>query len=382
MKAKIDAAAPNADPIAKFYALEKLSKLLAPEERMQMQMYMMQNREALQLGLAQMRIDAANARAADTRAAAGSRADEAGWQFITKPDGSIVRANTRTGQVQPTTLDPGSGKMGQTAKPADQSEVDYWSRVLQNGGHLPPGLSRTPTGSQLVQAIMADMAKKGSMPQGMTPEEFIANVATVKADDRSLSNMTKMADAATSFERTASQNFDLALKLSKDAVPTDLGPFFNRWVESGQTQFGDLNVPPYVTAMLTGANEYAKIMSGSTGAQGSTVDSRREAAELFSPYLSSGQIERVVAVAKADMGNRKQSLYGQIDDIKGRLRSAGSKTPTATQGQPGAPPAPATQSGAPQPAQQGAAPKPGDVVDGYRFKGGNPADQTNWERVQ
>ncbi len=28
------------------------------------------------------------------------------------------------------------------------------------------------------------------------------------------------------------------------------------------------------------------------------------------------------------------------------------------------------------------APQPGQVEDGYRFKGGNPADQSNWERVQ
>jgi hypothetical protein len=137
-----------------------------------------------------------------------------------------------------------------------------------------------------------------------------------------------MADAATSFERTASQNFDLALKLSKDAVPTDWGPWLNKWIENGETQAGNTNVPPYVTAMLTGANEYAKIMSGATGAQGATVDSRREAAELFSPYLSAGQIARVVAVAKADMENRKSSLYGQIDDIKDRLRASGSTAPT------------------------------------------------------
>jgi len=31
--------------------------------------------------------------------------------------------------------------------------------------------------------------------------------------------------------------------------------------------------------------------------------------------------------------------------------------------------------------EKGKAPKPGDVVDGYRFKGGNPNDQKNWEPV-
>lgn len=34
-----------------------------------------------------------------------------------------------------------------------------------------------------------------------------------------------------------------------------------------------------------------------------------------------------------------------------------------------------------QPAAPAGGPKAGDVVDGYRFKGGNPADQNNWEPV-
>lgn len=218
-------------------------------------------------------------------------------------------------------------KAGGGIQDVPDTEIDYWSRVITNGGTFPPGLSRTAAGSNLVRAVMKNMAESGD------PDEFIANIATKKADATSLSNMTRMADAATSFERTASQNFDLALKLSKDAVPTDWGPWLNKFIETAETQEGNKDVPPYVAAMLTAANEYAKIMSGSTGAQGSTVDSRREAAELFSPYLSAGQIDRVVAVAKRDMANRKQSLYGQIDDIKSRLRVAGSKEPTATLGQ-------------------------------------------------
>ena len=210
-----------------------------------------------------------------------------------------------------------------------EGDVDYWAKVLKSGGHLPPGLARTAAGSQFVQRVMAKIPGMS----GGDPGSFIENASTVKADDRSLSNMTKMADAATSFERTANMNFDTALRLSKDAVPTDWGPWLNKFIETGETQAGNTEIPPYVTAMLTAANEYAKIMSGSTGAQGSTVDSRREAAELFSPYLSAGQIDRVVAIAKNDMANRKQSLYGQIDDIKARLHSAGSGQPTATQGQ-------------------------------------------------
>ena len=42
----------------------------------------------------------------------------------------------------------------------------------------------------------------------------------------------------------------------------------------------------------------------------------------------------------------------------------------------GGPPAPSAGAGAPQ-----GAPKPGTVMQGYRFKGGDPGDRNNWERV-
>lgn len=272
------------------------------------------------------------------------RAGQAGWQVLSDPTntddkGNPVQYRYNAGTGQSTTLDGkqpyapgGAAKMGGAGQTNQvqftDSDRKFWASVIKSGGSFPPGLARTAAGSKFVQEVMKEVAGSGS-----EPGQYIAGKAGVQADERSLSNMTKMADAATSFERTASENFDLALKLAPKGVPTNWGPFINRWVEKGMTMTGDKDVPPYVTALLTAANEYAKIMSGSTGAQGSTVDSRREAAEMFSPYLNQGQIDAVVKVAKTDMANRKGSLYGQIDDIKARLRAAGSTEPTETQGQ-------------------------------------------------
>jgi hypothetical protein len=237
--------------------------------------------------------------------------------------------------------------------PATPQAVEYWANVIERGGALPPGLARTKEGAQLVLQLMKRIPN-----DAVSPEDFVVKHATVKADQTSLTNMTKMRDAAVSFEETAKLNFDKALSL-KTAVP-DWGPFINRWIMEGETMTGDTSVPPYVAALLTAATEYAKVMSGSTGAQGSTVDARREAAERISPYLNSGQIDEVVKVLKADMDNRQQSLDVQVDDIKKRIGAPAGTTPQPT-------PTPTTA------APAGAVPVPDaykNDPDGTKYNGG------------
>ena len=320
----IEKVMPGASDEAKVGALMMLHNYLAPEAKQQMAVMMAEFKGQMQqqlrdtetpfqkqeLGLRERELAD---REANAQNKPGQIVQQGGKTYRIGPPGTAPEEIKFPGEGPVTKI--GSASSGEPASP---SEVQFWTKVVSQGGTLPPGLSRTAAGSNMVRQVMAGVAQSGT-----GAGQYVANQAGTKANASSLTNMTKMSDAATSFERTASENFDLALKLSKGAVPTDWGPWLNKFIETGETQAGNKEVPPYVTAMLTGANEYAKIMSGSTGSQGSTVDSRREAAELFSPYLSAGQIERVVAVAKADMANRKQSLYGQVDDIKERLKTGG-----------------------------------------------------------
>jgi hypothetical protein len=44
-------------------------------------------------------------------------------------------------------------------------------------------------------------------------------------------------------------------------------------------------------------------------------------------------------------------------------------------------PGPKAQEAAPKSTAVPGAPKAGDVMDGYKFKGGDPADKANWEKV-
>jgi hypothetical protein len=115
----------------------------------------------------------------------------------------------------------------------------------------------------------------------------------------------------------------------KGGIPTDSGPWINSWVQTGKVGFGDPNIPPYMVALLTGANEYAKIIAGATGAQGSTVDSRREAAEMFKSAYNYDQIKKAIDAAKNDMENKKQSYRDMASDIKDRIAGvrSGKKMP-------------------------------------------------------
>jgi hypothetical protein len=213
------------------------------------------------------------------------------------------------------------------------SDLDYEAEKYRRTGKMPQlGLGSAGSAGQNRANIikraneLATIEMRGDIvPQGaLTGDYDLGGQYARAADKTSLSNLTKIADSAISYEETASRNFDLALKLAPGSIPSDWGPWINKWAESGETAFGGENVPSYVTALLTGANEYAKVMSGATGAQGATVDARREAAERFSPYLSTGQIKGVIDVAKKDMDNRKDALTSQLDLIKGRI--SGEKT--------------------------------------------------------
>jgi len=322
MAQAIDKANPGADPTVKFLALSQYAKLMQPEDKAALQMMLMQNREQFALALKDMQI-----RAADDRVRLAADKPQQG-QIFQQPDGSFVRVTPQG--VQPIQgLQPGATKPGtpsQNKSPLTDAAAERYAKIFQTTGYLPPGIARSSA------AIAQIMNKTGDTG---TPGEFVANLATRQADTKSLANLTKIADAATSYENTAIRNFDQALRYKSQLSTTDWGPWFNKWIVEGDKALGDPTAPAYVVALLTAANEYAKVMSGGTGAAPSTEGSRREAYEMFSPYLNQGQIEQVIAVAKQEMENRRQELYAGVDDVKARLRGAGTDTKTPVGHTPG-----------------------------------------------
>lgn len=202
---------------------------------------------------------------------------------------------------------------------------DVWDATISyvQTGKMPTLGMKAGFRDQIVTTVPAVLAAFN-----IAPSEMASRGAEFKVNTVRLTAMEKMSDSALAYEDTAIRNFDKAMELAPAAVP-DWGPYLNRWIMEGETMLGDTNVPPYVAAVLTASTEYAKVMSGSTGAQASTDSARREAAERFSPYLNKGQIAAVVDLAKNDMKNRKSALTDRIAQIRGDLRG-GQAAPSTT----------------------------------------------------
>ena len=227
-------------------------------------------------------------------------------------------------------LPEGTGLTRVGTKPAggnvSDMQAEWVASYIQSTGSWPVGSGRNQQLQNKVEQLLAQ--------KGVDPQKIAQASGTFKADSGALAQATKLTAATESYEATALKNLDVATKLIHQAAPTDWGPAINKWIETGETFVGSTTVPPSVAAVVTLANEYAKVMSGATGAAAPAEGARAEAARILNPYFSSGQWDSVVdKVIKPDMNNRIESLYNEQDIIQSRIGRGGqarrSPTPEA-----------------------------------------------------
>lgn len=333
----INSRLPNATPEAKVRVLNNLFPMMSTIAKDQYAKTI----QAMEFGL---KLEETKQQHADTAAyretmarIAGQKADQGedrgGTPFQPtdaegKPLGPPV--SIRGSQATPIRGMPeGAGLTKVGTKPAggnvSDAQAEWVANYIQTTGNWPVGSGRNQALQNKVEQILAT--------KGVDPQKVAQAAGTFRADQTSLAAATKLADAATSYEKTARKNLDTATNLIHQAAPTNWGPALNKWIETGNTFVGDPTVPASVAAVITLANEYAKVMSGSTGAAAPTEGARAEAAQILNPYFSAGQWDAVTQkVIIPDMNNRIASLYDQVDIIKARIGQPGQSSRPAPEG--------------------------------------------------
>lgn len=185
-------------------------------------------------------------------------------------------------------------------------------------GTLPPMGMGASQDRQDILNEAATMAKQ----QGLSVQDILSGRVSYKADQTSLSNLQKQADSAQSFEQTMVKNIQIVQSLMDKGAGTSDGPIVNRWLQAGKIATGDPDVKAFNAAIVTVMDEYAKILSGATGAQGATDASRAQTEAMLSQWDSPQAIIATInQTILPDSANRISSYQQQLNTIRSRVGS-------------------------------------------------------------
>lgn len=223
----------------------------------------------------------------------------------------------------------GAGGKGGPASGLTPDAIENAATKYRQTGALPPA-GRGAIGAAMnikIQNRAAEQAKEA----GSDSESQTIAQAAYKSAAAALSALTKQQTMVGSFEKTAQANLDLALQLS-DKVDRTGSPMLNKGLLAFKNHVqGDADTASFVNALTAARTEYAKVLSGSTGATGVTDSARKEADELFNSATSKETLRQVLATARQEMANRTKAFDDQKAELtKGmRLPSGATSAPPA-----------------------------------------------------
>jgi hypothetical protein len=201
--------------------------------------------------------------------------------------------------------------------------------------------------AQITNAIAAKAAALG-MDGKAVAAEISAYGGNVSAQRAAGTRAAQVGMAASE----ASQMADIALEASKAVPRTAIVPW-NAAVNAFQTGTSSPEMAKFVTATTSLVNAYARAVSP----LGAPTDAMRAHAEQM---LNTAQGPEAYAAVIAQMKKEMEAALNAPAEVSASLK-------TNITG---------------QPPESTAAPAVGAVMDGYRFKGGDPGDQNNWEPAQ
>jgi hypothetical protein len=218
--------------------------------------------------------------------------------------------------------------MGASSAGARQKVLTFAAYLSHDPNWHPP--SWDAAGSPAGATPTTSATPTSAHPTLQNATDVAAAPADMKAQAATMTDMTKRTSVADASEQTALKNLGLAREmLSKaDQSGSPLANSIQNKIRSGL--FGDPQVSAYQNAISTARNEYARVISMATGAQGITDYAMREGQKLFPDDLAPAQFDANYQVAAREMANRTGAMHDQISQAKAKIHSpAGTVTPPA-----------------------------------------------------
>lgn len=296
------------------------------------------------------RIVAAKYDRQDALAAAQSRSLDAMWRSIESRKTAMARLEDHheliAENIKRETAGSGGLSERYTSDPQYKKAVDFWGKFVQNGGTLPARFAQSGAG----KAMMPDIINVVPTLGGGNPGDMVANKLSIREMTAEAQKLGTQAASVAIANKELGRFVPVAEKASAAVARTGWkSP--NEILQIAQNQRSP-EQKQFIIANRAAQTAYAQLIQ--RGAP--TVHSSEEAEKMLTTADSHVVYKAALEQLKVEGEQAELGLQDARDDLLKRARGIG---------------------GGPEPAAP-AGPKPGTVDGGYEFKGGDPADKSNW----
>lgn len=196
----------------------------------------------------------------------------------------------------------------------DEDTVQDAATQYNLTGKIPP-LGRGDN-AMAVRAQILNTAAKQLKDAGQSEQGAIVNQAALKASQQAYAAVKKSKEMVGTYEKTAVANMQLVRDMSSK-VSRGGSPILNKWILAGRKAVeGDPDVAKFDAALTTFSEEYAKVMTGSTGSASATDSARSTAHEMINRAQTPEQLNGVLDTMTKEMNNRMESYDNQLYDLQ------------------------------------------------------------------
>jgi hypothetical protein len=328
------------------------------------------------------------------------------YSFATLPDGTVLRENARAGTAEPimNAVKPqftriGSDEFGNPQFGWVNSQTGAVTPADGQGqpnGSYAPGTEAMLHGDDFLKTLpptIADQVRafatgRQAMPSGYalkTPyfQKMMQYVTQYDPEFDAVNYGSRYKTRSDFTSGKSAQSINAlntvighlqSLKDAGDALDNGNWQFVNSLRNTYESATGDPRVLKFNTTKKAVVDELTRVWRGSGGSEGDIKTWSDQINAANSPdqlHAVVGQIGDLLESKLNALGETYQQGMGTTAEPIQLITPQSQATLQALRGEPAqsAPPPPAT-------------PKAGDIVDGFRFKGGDPSQQGNWEAVQ